>query len=986
MKTIIFKFYLLFILLILTSATCFTQTISEAPELSDQLPASSPKDLFIPQDGTPLLLQSELPLLETIWQDLENEKSNRHFSKSIGHVGFISLNKQSKGFRNKVVTVTGRLLQTRSISLNQNEIKKISAGTIPPKTIHYTIFESWILLDDEKKTPLRLITENIPIGTVLTSTLLKNKPNDASENKLLPNNPAKDRSIKNESSSSDSAPISSVSSKADTLINKSSNTKLNSIQYGKERIQVTGVYYRLTPFTDGLDFYNTPTIVARSFQFLTKSAQNSANSEQKVFAPEHNITIKTKSGNSAEQNENSVKYNDNSAKHNGHSAGPKIDEASDKDKASSRKTPNNYQLRSRLLLLLPILFLWIIMRRYVKRVQNNRAPKSPFLIWGIILFSGMILSDNTDLEFMNFLSPVNAQTALNVPLIKKDQKSVNNNEVKKTISSPLADVLFDHFYRLAQIKKNPENGIDFRGKIQKIEWIEFTKHEDFSEDLKGYYRISLLEKEKQIVIYSLELPLFQINKKGLTFKKSKKTSLTNAPSDPNNTSQTDLSINGLSSEEKRIPTTDQNSFSGIGQIIGGRGISLDAFDHIPNNIPKSLSSEKLFNAPISQERNTSSKAENAKTRKENNHNNQVINKQSAKTEKENNRNNQAINKQSTKTQEQILILYKPEWYPTGIIGGLKIDAGTLDQVPVFPNNALTLLKKEENQLRKMGKNFNDSAFTELREKRQEVLRALRFTNNDTPFVQTFLRGIKKASPGKLKSEAAKEASSGLSFSVVELFNRPENWQGKLITLKGRARRVVYIPITDEKFRKKFGQDHYYQIYLYTADSQGFPLIISVPQLPKTLKIGAEDNYREEIELTAFFCKTWAYRASGKIESKKTESKKMEENKSEREKDQNAMKSASNSDPSSSSFKTAKNSSPEEDTWLHAPFLIGGDVQHFPQIDKNSKSNFPWPVFWGFAFLIFTFYFIYLFIRIFIRIRNRFLSPRKDRNIFDKDLH
>lgn len=859
-----------------------------------------------PKDGTPLLLQVEFPYFENIWQDLSNRTSERHFSQSIGNIGFISLNKQSAGFRNKVITISGRLLQTREISIKHDSENRISSKETPPEIIDSAIFESWILLDDEKKTPVRLITKNVPLGTVLSTTLTKNDGN------------------------SDNSPD---CGKTDfpTVPPKSIRP-----QYGKDRIQATGIYYRLTPFTNGLDFYNTPTIIALTFQFLSKSSEPLANSKQST------------------------------------SSDPKTE----KPNASSEIPKTGYQIKNRLLLLIPLLFLWIFVRHFTKRIQNKRSPKSPFLFWGILFCGGLIFTEIMETGIINFSTSALARTVIenqknNTSLTGPNHPDVNKNSAKKNeekrlLSSPETELLFDLFYRLAQSKKNPENGINFQGKIQNIKWIEFSDHGRFSKEIKGYFQIDLLDQEQPFTVYSLELPLFQINKKGLAFKNFQK-----SPFSKTESVHDSSSANLPSKEPAQKKTTQSNEERqtlGIGQIIGGRGITLDAFLRKSND-------NRIFSAENSLLNSSSLAASSMKNQESG-----EVKKSKKQKENDLKTNDLKTKIESTGNAKPILILFKPEWYPSGILGELGIDAGTLDAVPVFPNNALSVLKKEETRSRKADKNSDDFDLVQLLKKRREVLRALRFTDSDSQFVQSFLIGIKNAPREKLRMKATQTAVSKTLFSAVELFNRPENWQGKLVTLKGWTRRTVYIPITDEKFKKKFGQDHYYQIYLYTDDSQGFPLIVSVPELPKGMKIDSAEDYREEIELTAFFCKTWAYRAAGNIETKKNDqenkifSGKNDRNNSDsREENQETVDRGDLSSQSESS----KISHQEDGTWLHAPFLIGGDIRHFPKIDNIPKSNFPWPIFWGFAFLIFVFYFVYLFIRIFIRVRNRFLPTRKN---------
>jgi hypothetical protein len=126
-----------------------------------------------------------------------------------------------------------------------------------------------------------------------------------------------------------------------------------------------------------------------------------------------------------------------------------------------------------------------------------------------------------------------------------------------------------------------------------------------------------------------------------------------------------------------------------------------------------------------------------------------------------------------------------------------------------------------------------------------------------------LAAVGRASEGQLVKEAHRRlAARGERFdSVVPLFNNPDGSRGKLVMLFGTVRRALRVRVDDPDIRRRFGIDHYYELYLYTPDSQGNPLVFCVRRLPKNMPTGAGADYAESATVAGFFLKSWAY-ASG----------------------------------------------------------------------------------------------------------------------------
>lgn len=123
-----------------------------------------------------------------------------------------------------------------------------------------------------------------------------------------------------------------------------------------------------------------------------------------------------------------------------------------------------------------------------------------------------------------------------------------------------------------------------------------------------------------------------------------------------------------------------------------------------------------------------------------------------------------------------------------------------------------------------------------------------------------LAAVGRAREGELrKAAAARLARQGADRdSVAPLFNDPADQRGKLVMLSGTARRVLKIRVDDPDVRRRFGIDHYYEIYLYTDDSQGNPVVFCTRHLPKDMPTGEGPNYGEAASVAGFFLKSWAY--------------------------------------------------------------------------------------------------------------------------------
>lgn len=118
----------------------------------------------------------------------------------------------------------------------------------------------------------------------------------------------------------------------------------------------------------------------------------------------------------------------------------------------------------------------------------------------------------------------------------------------------------------------------------------------------------------------------------------------------------------------------------------------------------------------------------------------------------------------------------------------------------------------------------------------------------------------------LASEVVRSADEG-RYSVAMLFNDPEPQIGRLFVFDGVARRAVRVEVggaTESGMSNgvvdRFGFDHYYELEVFTNDSQNYPLIFCVRELPEGFPVGADIHV--PVRAAGFFFKNWLYSTRG----------------------------------------------------------------------------------------------------------------------------
>lgn len=122
--------------------------------------------------------------------------------------------------------------------------------------------------------------------------------------------------------------------------------------------------------------------------------------------------------------------------------------------------------------------------------------------------------------------------------------------------------------------------------------------------------------------------------------------------------------------------------------------------------------------------------------------------------------------------------------------------------------------------------------------------------------QSRLQSAKNDRQRRLAVAVVKQAQQQ-RFSVAPLFNQAKSQQGNLVTLDGVVRRAVRVE-ADPATRRTFGIQGYYELELFTADSQDLPIVYCATDLPAGFPLG--EQISQPTRVAGFFVKRWAYRS------------------------------------------------------------------------------------------------------------------------------
>lgn len=164
----------------------------------------------------------------------------------------------------------------------------------------------------------------------------------------------------------------------------------------------------------------------------------------------------------------------------------------------------------------------------------------------------------------------------------------------------------------------------------------------------------------------------------------------------------------------------------------------------------------------------------------------------------------------------VLVAPRVAWYPATVLGDIDMDVGLFD---------------------------------ELKGRRE-------LTGNDRECFYQLLAAAGRIGGRQLSRAVPRE---GRNASVLPLFKQPDEQRGRLVELTGTARQAVLVRVDEPDIKARFGIDHYYEVEIFTGDSQGNPLTFCVRDLPKNFPQGGKIT--EPVRVAGFFFRLWGYRQS-----------------------------------------------------------------------------------------------------------------------------
>ncbi len=213
--------------------------------------------------------------------------------------------------------------------------------------------------------------------------------------------------------------------------------------------------------------------------------------------------------------------------------------------------------------------------------------------------------------------------------------------------------------------------------------------------------------------------------------------------------------------------------------------------------------------------------------------------------------------------EAIFLCKRIAWYPAAVrpplvpydhvvLGSLGTDVSLLDGI----QNRKKILPTER------------EAFYQLLHAVRQVgaNQLIRFAEGNFEVVRATWDAKKQALPettarALLAKQVLQQMSTG-RYSVAPLFNDADGQIGRLVSVDGTLRRAVRIEVgtspdgQPSDVWKRFGIGHYFELEIFTDDSQNYPLIFCVRQLPAGLSAG--ESMHEPVRVAGFFFKSWLF--------------------------------------------------------------------------------------------------------------------------------
>ncbi|MCH7750842.1 MAG: hypothetical protein IH898_01635 [Planctomycetes bacterium] len=150
----------------------------------------------------------------------------------------------------------------------------------------------------------------------------------------------------------------------------------------------------------------------------------------------------------------------------------------------------------------------------------------------------------------------------------------------------------------------------------------------------------------------------------------------------------------------------------------------------------------------------------------------------------------------------------------------------------------------------------------IAQQRQAELRHELAATNDSTEREALEQDLETARRDLALATAVEKQADRKLSSVAPLFLQPDGHVGELVRIEGVARRAVRIAIpggaaSQASTSGKLSFDAYYEMEVFTADSQNLPVVCCVSRLPAEFPVG--DKIREPVRVDGVFFKSWRYR-------------------------------------------------------------------------------------------------------------------------------
>ena len=208
-----------------------------------------------------------------------------------------------------------------------------------------------------------------------------------------------------------------------------------------------------------------------------------------------------------------------------------------------------------------------------------------------------------------------------------------------------------------------------------------------------------------------------------------------------------------------------------------------------------------------------------------------------------------------------LVIVAPHvaWYPTAIspanpsfaqavLGSLDFDVGLLADI----SNGRAIRGEEREAFYQMLSAMSRVGPQQL----------IRFAERNLPWFAKRWEEKLKADPHDLLAEVVVRQAEQGRYAVAALFNDADSQIGNLVVLEGVVRRVVRIEVGTtgsgqlSDIARRFEIEHYFELDLFTEDSQNHPVVFCALDLPSGFPVGAKIH--EPVRMAGFYFKSWLH--------------------------------------------------------------------------------------------------------------------------------